>query len=60
MKVPVQVVMSALRVKQAELKAVLDKLAALDADLSEKTTRKENLEAEVELCKIKLDRLDPA
>lgn len=60
MKVPVQVVMSALRVKQAELKAVLDKLAALDADLSEKTTRKESLEAEVELCKIKLDRLDPA
>lgn len=48
--------MSALRTKQAELKAVLDKLAALDADLAEKTARKETLEAEVELCKIKLDR----
>lgn len=51
-----QVVMTALRAKQAELKAVLDKLAALDADLAEKTARKESLEAEVELCKIKLDR----
>lgn len=51
-----QVVMGALRVKQDELKAVLDKLAALDADLQEKTARKEALEAEVEMCKIKLDR----
>jgi multidrug resistance efflux pump len=51
-----QVVMTALRAKQAELQAVLDKLAALDADLAEKTARKESLEAEVELCKVKLDR----
>jgi multidrug resistance efflux pump len=51
-----QVVMTALRAKQAELHAVLDKLAALDADLAEKTARKESLEAEVELCKVKLDR----
>jgi hypothetical protein len=48
--------MTALRAKQAELQAVLDKLAALDADLAEKTARKESLEAEVELCKVKLDR----
>ncbi|WIA36351.1 hypothetical protein OEZ86_007670 [Tetradesmus obliquus] len=51
-----EVVMTALRAKQAELQAVLDKLAALDADLAEKTARKESLEAEVELCKVKLDR----
>jgi hypothetical protein len=36
-----QVVMTALRGKQAELKIVLDKLAALDADLQEKRKRKE-------------------
>jgi hypothetical protein len=48
--------MTALRAKQAELQAVLDKLAALDADLAEKTARKESLEAEVALCKVKLDR----
>lgn len=51
-----QVVMTALRAKQAELQVVLDKLAALDADLAEKTARKEGLEAEVELCRVKLDR----
>jgi dynein heavy chain len=48
--------MTALRGKQAELAQVLGKLAALDADLQEKTARKETLEAEVELCKVKLDR----
>jgi len=48
--------MTALKAKQAELKAVLDKLAALGADLAEKTGRKEALESEVELCKVKLDR----
>lgn len=51
-----QVVMTALRVKQAELQAVLNKLAALDTDLAEKVARKESLEAEVEMCKVKLDR----
>jgi hypothetical protein len=51
-----QVVMTALGVKQAELAAVLKKLADLDTDLAEKVARKENLEAEVELCKVKLDR----
>lgn len=48
--------MIALGVKQAELAAVLKKLADLDTDLAEKVTRKENLEAEVEMCKIKMDR----
>jgi dynein heavy chain, axonemal len=33
--------MTALRGKQAELKVVLDKLAALDADLQDKKRRKE-------------------
>jgi hypothetical protein len=51
-----QIVMTALRGKQAELAEVLGKLAALDADLQDKTSRKEALEAEVELCKVKLDR----
>eukprot|EP00775_Hariotina_reticulata_P006671 gene6671-6895_t len=50
------VVMTALKAKQAELQVVLDKLAALGADLTEKTARKEALETEVELCKVKLDR----
>ncbi len=35
-EVELEVVMSALRTKQAELKAVMDKLAALDADLQVK------------------------
>jgi len=48
--------MTALGVKQAELQAVLKKLAALDTDLAEKVARKETLEAEVEMCKVKLDR----
>jgi dynein heavy chain len=48
--------MAALRTKQAELATVLAMLAALDADLAEKVARKESLEAEVELCKVKLDR----
>jgi dynein heavy chain len=48
--------MTALRGKQAELAQVMAKLAALDSDLQEKTDRKEKLEQEVELCKVKLDR----
>lgn len=51
-------VMSALATKQAELKEVMDKLAALDRDLQEKRARKQALEAEVELCKVKLDRAE--
>lgn len=48
--------MKALGIKQAELAAVMKKLADLDSDLAEKVARKESLEAEVEMCKIKLDR----
>lgn len=53
-----EVVMSALRTKQAELKAVLDKLAALDADLQDKKNRKEKLERDVHMCSVKLDRAE--
>lgn len=51
-----QVVMSALRTKQAELQEVLDKLAALDSDLEEKKNKKLRLESEVQLCTVKLER----
>lgn len=48
--------MTALGIKQAELAAVMKKLADLDSDLADKVARKESLEAEVEMCKVKLDR----
>lgn len=48
--------MTALGEKQSELAAVLKKLADLDTDLAEKMARKESLEAEVEMCKVKLAR----
>ncbi|KAK3261578.1 hypothetical protein CYMTET_29517 [Cymbomonas tetramitiformis] len=51
-------VMAALRIKQAELKEVEDKLAALDADLKVKQDNKAKLEADVELCTVKLDRAE--
>lgn len=35
---------------------MLSKLAALDADLSEKRAKKNRLESEVRMCSIKLDR----
>ena len=38
------------------VQAVLSKLAALDADLSEKRAKKNRLESEVRMCSIKLDR----
>lgn len=50
------VVMGALAEKQAALKEVLDKLAALDADVNEKKDRKQQLEHEVYMCTVKLDR----
>ncbi len=43
------VVMGALREKQAALKQVLDKLAALDADLQDKKRRKDKLESDVHM-----------
>jgi len=53
-----EVVMSALRTKQAALKEVMDKLAELDADLQNKKNRKEQLESDVALCTVKLDRAE--
>jgi dynein heavy chain, axonemal len=50
------VVMAALQKKQAALKEVLDKLATLDADLQSKKRKKEQLEHDVLMCTIKLDR----
>ena len=48
--------MDALAIKQKELKDVVDKLDALDAQLAEATARKTHLEAEFKLCSDKLDR----
>jgi hypothetical protein len=39
--------MQGLRAKQAELKMLQDKLAAMEADLVNNTAKKERLEAEV-------------
>ncbi|KAL3158235.1 hypothetical protein ABBQ38_010487 [Trebouxia sp. C0009 RCD-2024] len=50
------VVMTALRGKQAKLQEVLSKLASLDADLNEKRAKKAQLEADVHMCTVKLDR----
>jgi dynein heavy chain, axonemal len=50
------VVMGALHVKQAALKEVLDKLAALSADLTSKKDKKEQLTHDVHMCTVKLDR----
>jgi dynein heavy chain, axonemal len=51
-----QVVMSALKVKQDELKRVVDKLNMLDEQLSAAKNKKIELEADFKLCSEKLDR----
>lgn len=51
-----QVVMDALGIKQAELKEVVDKLDALDAQLLTAKNKKADLEAEFKLCTEKLTR----
>ena len=51
-----QVVMSELAVKQAALKEVVDKLAALATELAAAKAKKAALQAEYELCLAKLDR----
>jgi dynein heavy chain, axonemal len=51
-----QVVMSALKVKQDELKEVVDKLNMLDEQLTAAKKKKADLEAEFKLCSEKLDR----
>jgi dynein heavy chain, axonemal len=48
--------MDALGIKQRELQAVVDKLAALDAQLTAATSKKSHLEAEFKLCSDKLAR----
>lgn len=50
------VVMVALKEKQDALKAVMDKLDALAADLKSKKGKKEQLEHDVTMCGVKLDR----
>lgn len=50
--------MSKLRVKQAELKEVQDKVDALKADLKDTQDKKEQLERDVEDCTNKLDRAE--
>jgi len=50
------VVMGALAEKQAALKEVLDKLQALDDDLTAKKNNKESLNQQVHMCGVKLDR----
>jgi hypothetical protein len=52
----VQVVMGALKIKQDELKEVVDKLAGLDAQLTAAKKKKSDLEAEFKLCSEKLER----
>ncbi|XP_059151038.1 dynein axonemal heavy chain 3-like [Physella acuta] len=48
--------MAKLKVKQAELKSVTDKLQALNDNLAQKQTEKKNLEDNIELTKVKIDR----
>lgn len=50
--------MGKLRVKQAELKEVVDKLTVMQNELEEKKAKKEELEANISLCKLKLDRAE--
>ena len=49
-------VMAKLKTKQDELQVVVDKINALNDDLASKKENKAKLEADVELCSVKLDR----
>jgi dynein heavy chain len=51
-------VMVGLRAKQGELKALLDKLAAMEEELRMSSKKKNNLETEVEGCSAKLERAE--
>jgi len=51
-----EIVMGGLREKQEALKKVEDKISALNSDLATKQALKAKLEADVELCTVKLDR----
>ncbi|GAX74205.1 hypothetical protein CEUSTIGMA_g1654.t1 [Chlamydomonas eustigma] len=51
-------VMTALNIKQADLKELMDKLADLEAQLEHSVSEKSRLEGEVELCTQKLERAE--
>ena len=51
-------VMVGLRGKQAELKELTDKLAVMEGELADNTKKKEQLQKEVDLCTVKLDRAE--
>ena len=51
-------VVEGLQKKQAELKELMDKLATMEADLEANVDKKENLQKEVELCTVKLERAE--
>ena len=53
-----EVVMKGLRLKQAELQAVEDKLDALDQELKRMEQKKEDLEENARLCVEKIDRAE--
>lgn len=53
-----QEVMVGLRAKQAELQELKDKLATMENELKTNTKKKERLEAEVQLCSVKLERAE--
>lgn len=53
-----EVAMSGLRVKQAQLKEVQDKLGALQQKLEDNKKQKIDLEDQVEMCRLKLERAE--
>jgi dynein heavy chain len=48
--------MVGLTAKQAELQSLLDKLASMEAELKGQQRKKEQLESDIELCSVKLER----
>ncbi|EFJ29004.1 inner arm dynein 3-2 [Selaginella moellendorffii] len=53
-----EVVMVGLRAKQTELKGLLDKLGQLEEELDANMLKKENLQHEVKMCTVKLERAE--
>jgi dynein heavy chain len=51
-----QEVMVGVTAKQAELQSLLDKLASMEAELKGQQRKKEQLESDIELCSVKLER----
>jgi chromosome segregation ATPase len=51
-----QEVMVGLTAKQAELHSLLDKLSSMEAELKGQQRKKEQLESDIELCSVKLER----